>query len=188
MLFTGSGESFNVGAALESVSPYAWASTGIALCIGLSVVGAAWYAGTSTSTAPHTPSPLLTLERTGASSSPDPRFWAEVSRRRASARKTSSPSSSARSSPSTASSWPSSSPQRSTRCKGPRCSPPTRTIRASPSSGPASRSACATSSAALLSVSTAVARPSLMRLTLHCTPSNLPYSLPFFFFKCHPCS
>ncbi|GKT59339.1 vacuolar ATP synthase 20 kDa proteolipid subunit C [Colletotrichum tofieldiae] len=33
MLFTGSGEAFNVGEFLESISPYAWADTGIALCI-----------------------------------------------------------------------------------------------------------------------------------------------------------
>lgn len=42
MLFTGSGESFNVGEFLESTSPYMWACLGIASCIGFSVVGAAW--------------------------------------------------------------------------------------------------------------------------------------------------
>lgn len=42
LLFTGSGEAFNVGEFLETSSPYLWANMGIVSCIGFSVVGAAW--------------------------------------------------------------------------------------------------------------------------------------------------
>lgn len=173
MLFTGSGESFNVGAALESISPYAWASTGIALCIGLSVVGAAWYVPRYEDVALNLHS-NLTQRCLGASSSQAPPFSVEVSRHRVSEQRTSSPLSSARLSPSMVSSWPSSSRPRSARCRAPRCSLPTLTTLVLPSSGLASPSVVATWSVVSLSVSMAVVRHLLMQRIRHCMITCAP--------------
>jgi V-type H+-transporting ATPase proteolipid subunit len=41
-VYAGSGEVFNVSWFLEETSPYLWASTSIGLCIGFSILGAAW--------------------------------------------------------------------------------------------------------------------------------------------------
>jgi hypothetical protein len=78
MLFQGEGEAFNVGAFLESISPYAWATTGIGLCIGLSVVGAAWSVQ-ATGRARWTMNRILRRDcDLGESSSPAHRFWEVV--------------------------------------------------------------------------------------------------------------
>lgn len=42
LLLTGQGGYFDVGAFLLQVSPYAWGVMGVAACMGLSVLGAAW--------------------------------------------------------------------------------------------------------------------------------------------------
>lgn len=132
ILLSGQGSAFNVGNAILSISPFMWANVGIGLCVGLSVVGAAWY-DPSSHPLPRAPSNSRTslanrAYSPGASSSREHRSSAPACAPRASAPRTSSRSSSARSSPSTALSWPSSSPQSSPPCPSTswtRPSPPT---------------------------------------------------------------
>lgn len=42
LMLTGQGHYFDIGSFLLYVSPYTWAMMGICLCLGLSVLGAAW--------------------------------------------------------------------------------------------------------------------------------------------------
>lgn len=168
MLFTGSGESFNVGAAIEAVSPFAWASLGIACCVGFSVVGAAWY-GTNLLRRNNPPSSSLANQHNaGVSSLPDLPSSVAVSKLLESEPRTSSRLFSAKSSPSTASSWPLSSRPRLILSEPTRPSQQTHISLALPSSGAVSLLASATWFAVSLSVSTAVVLPWRTLRTLRC--------------------